>query len=153
MKNATKLLTVLFFCIFFNNSAEAQASYDLDKEVDFSKYKTYSFAGWRENSNEILNNLDKKRIQQSFKSEFTIRDMEFLLGNADVEISLYIVIEGGYKKKGTLVAEMVDVTADKLVWRSVLKKKIKKNAANRGTNIPKSVSKMMKNYPIAPSKK
>lgn len=153
MKNVIKLLTVLFLCVFFNNSAEAQVSFDLDKEVDFTTYKTYSFAGWQENSDKLLSNIDKKRIQESFKSEFTIRDMDYLLGNADVVVSLFLVIDGNYKKEGTLVAEMVDVSADKLVWRGVLKKKIKVMSTKRGVTIPKSVSKIMKKYPIAPSKK
>lgn len=151
MKNFMKLVPILFLCMLFNNSVEAQSSFDIDKDADFTKYKTYSFAGWQENSDQILNSTDKKRIQESFKSEFTIRDMEFLLGNADVVVSLYIVVDGGYKKKGTLVAEMVEVAGDKLVWRAVLKKKIKEGS-KRGATIPKSVAKMMKNYPIAPSK-
>jgi len=153
MKNLIKLLSVLFLCVIFNNSVKAQVSFDLDKEVDFTKYKTYSFAGWQENSDKLLNSVDKKRIQESFKSEFTIRDMDYLLGNADVVVSLYLVIDGGYKKKGTLVTEMFDVAADKLIWRGVLKKKIKESSNKRGTTIPKSVSKIMKNYPISPSKK
>lgn len=152
MKNLIKLVSALFFCIIFTNSAQAQVSFQLDNDVDFKKYKTYSFAGWQENSDQLLSKIDKTRIQQSFKSEFTIRDMDYLLGDADVVISLYLVIDGGYKKKGTLVAEMFDVTADKLVWRSVLKKKIKASSTNRGVTIPKSVSRIMKSYPVSPSK-
>lgn len=152
MKNLIKFLPILVLCIFFNTTTQAQASFDIDRDVDFTKYKTYSFAGWRENSDQILNNADKKRIIESFKSEFTIRDMDFVLGNADAIVSLYIVVDGGYKKKGTLVVEMVDVAEDKLVWHSVLKKKVKVSS-KRGTTIPKSVTKMMKSYPIAPAKK
>lgn len=152
MKNLTKFLTLLFFCVFFSNTGEAQISFDLDKDEDFSKYKTYSFDGWQENSDKLLSDLDKKRVQESFKSEFTIRDMDYLLGNADVIISLYLIIDGGYKKSATLAVEVFDASADKLVWRGVSKKKIKESS-KRGTSIPKIVSKIMKNYPIAPSKK
>lgn len=152
MKNLTKFLTLLFFCVFFSNTAEAQISFDLDKDEDFSKYKTYSFDGWQENSDKLLSNIDKKRIQESFKSEFTIRDMDFVLGNADVLISLYLIVDGGYKKSATIAVEVSDTAADKLVWRGVSKKKIKESS-KRGERIPKLVSKIMKNYPITPSKK
>ena len=152
MKSLTKFLTLLFFCVFFSNTAEAQISFDLDKDGDFSKYKTYSFDGWQENSDRLLNDLDKKRIQESFKSEFAIRDMDYLLGNADVIISLHLIVNGGYKKSATLAVEVFDSSADKLVWRGVSKKKIKESS-QRGTRIPKIVSKIMKNYPITPSKK
>lgn len=152
MKNAIKLLSVLFISILFNTTAKAQVSFDLDRTVDFTTYKTYSFEGWQENSDRLLTNIDKKRIQESFKSEFTIRDMDYVLGNADVIVSLVLVIDEGYKPKGTLVAEMYDVAGDKLVWRGVLRKKIKEDSTKRDTTIPKLVSKIMKNYPVEPSK-
>ena len=113
MKNLFKLLTVLFLCVIFNNTAAAQSSFDLDKEVDFTKYKTYSFAGWQENSDELLSSIDKKRIQESFKSEFTIRDMDYLLGNADVVVSLYLVIDGGYGSNEA--STVIDLSEDEPV--------------------------------------
>ena len=62
MKNLIKLVTVVFVCVLMSNSAKAQVSFDIDREVDFTKYKTYSFEGWRENSDKILTSIDKKRI-------------------------------------------------------------------------------------------
>lgn len=152
MKNLIKLLTVFFLCVCFNNSVQAQVSYDLDREVDFTQYKTYSFAGWQENGDQLLNSTDKKRIQQSFKSEFTIRDMDYLLGDANLVVSLFLYVDDKYKQSATLAVEVYDVAGDKLVWRGVSKKKIKKSS-KRGARIPKIISKIMANYPITPSKK
>ena len=93
MKNLIKSLIVLMFCVFFYDTASAQVTYDYDKEADFTKYKTYSFGGWQEDSDKLINDLDKKRILESFKSEFTQRGMEYVLGDADVVVTLFIVID------------------------------------------------------------
>jgi len=93
MKKLIKSLTVLAICIFFYDTTSAQVTYDYDKEANFTQYKTYSFGGWQEDSDKLINDLDKKRILQSFKSEFTKRDMEYVLGDADVVVTLFLVID------------------------------------------------------------
>jgi putative salt-induced outer membrane protein YdiY len=93
MKNLIKSLTLFAVCFFFYNTATAQVTFDYDKDADFTQYKTYSFGGWQEGSDKLVNDLDKKRIQQSFKSEFTMRNMDYVLGDADVIVTLYLVID------------------------------------------------------------
>ena len=93
MKKLMKSLTVLVMCIFFYDTSSAQVTYDYDKEADFTQYKTYSFGGWQENSDKLINDLDKKRIYDSFKSEFTQREMDFVLGDADVVITFFMVVD------------------------------------------------------------
>lgn len=193
MKKLIKLLTVLAICVFFYDTASAQVTYDYDKEADFTQYKTYSFGGWQEGSDKLINDLDKKRILQSFKSEFTQRGMDYVLGDADVVVTLYLVIDektsttaytdyagagmgmgyggfyrpawgwgGGFAtttysendyKVGTFVVDVYDAKTKKLVWQGVSQKTINENASKRDKTIPKGVSKLMKNYPIAISKK
>ena len=65
MKKLIKSLTVLAICIFFYDTASAQVTYDYDKEAEFTQYKTYSFGGWQEDSDKLINDLDKKRILRS----------------------------------------------------------------------------------------
>lgn len=93
MKKLLKSLTVLAMCIFFYDTASAQVTYDYDKEANFTEYKTYSFGGWQEDSDKLINDIDKKRIYSSFKSEFTKRNMDFVLGDADVVVTFYMVID------------------------------------------------------------
>lgn len=93
MKKLIQSLTILAVCIFFYDTASAQVTYDYDKDADFTQYKTYSFGGWQEDSDKIINDLDKKRIYQSFKSEFTQRGMDFVLGDADVVVTFFLVVD------------------------------------------------------------
>ena len=70
----------------------AQVKSDYDKEADFSKYKTYTFAGWQENSDKILNEFDKKRILDALRSEFSNKGMEVVESDGDAIITLFIVV-------------------------------------------------------------
>jgi len=80
-------------CLFVYDTANAQITFDFDKEADFTTYKTYSFGGWQDNSDKLINDIDKKRIQQSFKSELIQRGMDYQLAEADVIITLYFVVD------------------------------------------------------------
>lgn len=66
---------------------------DVDKSVDFSKYKTYNFLGWQEGSDKLVSDLDKKRLRDAFISEFESRGMKPVKENGDLAISLFIVID------------------------------------------------------------
>jgi len=93
MKNIFKL-SAIFFCYFLiSNTSTAQVTFDYDKDADFTTYKTYSFGGWQKDSDKLINDIDKKRILQSLKSELTQRKMDFVLGGADIEITLFFVMD------------------------------------------------------------
>lgn len=65
---------------------------DMDKTADFSQYKTYNFLGWQNNSDQILNELDQKRIRDAFISEFERRGLKPVENNGDMAVSLFIVV-------------------------------------------------------------
>lgn len=76
----------------------AQVRSDYDKSVDFSKYKTYSFAGWQKDSEKVLNDLDKQRIYTAFKSEFSARGLELVESGGDMLVTLFVVIDNKTSK-------------------------------------------------------
>ena len=66
---------------------------DVDKTVDFSQYKTFSFLGWQANSDKILNDLDKKRIHDAFGNEFEARGLTYVESGGDMDVTLFIVVD------------------------------------------------------------
>ncbi len=88
MKNLSLFLFVMLIC----TNIEAQVKSDYDKNTDFSEIKTYTFAGWEKNSDELLNKFDKDRITNALKNEFGSRGLSYVESDGDVEITLYIVI-------------------------------------------------------------
>jgi len=163
---------------------------DLDKEADFTNYKTLTFLGWQENSDRLMNDLDKDRMRKAFISEFNSRGFtKSDDGNADIAITLYLVLErrtsttaytnyyggGGYGRyhrggwgwgngyastsysesdyiKGTLVMDVYDNSTNKLIWQAAASGTVKENPKKREKSIPKTVSKIMKKFPVQPVK-
>lgn len=85
---AATLLSIAMF--LFAGNLQAQVTADFEKTADFSKYKTYSFLGWQKDSDSLLNDFDKKRLLDAFKSEFTARGLSYDANGGDMAVSLYI---------------------------------------------------------------
>jgi hypothetical protein len=93
MKRTIKLFGVLIAMMLLSQLSFSQVTSDYDKSTDFSKYKTYTFAGWAKDSDKILTDFDKKRIQEALRSEFANRGLQLVQTNGDAAITLYIVVE------------------------------------------------------------
>lgn len=94
MKNNIKItiLGLLLLSVSLSTESSAQVKSDYDRETDFTEIKTYSFEGWARDSDQILNEFDKKRITEALANEFKSRGLKYVESGADVAITLYIVI-------------------------------------------------------------
>jgi hypothetical protein len=88
-----KLLPVLAMSVAMISCSTVKVVTDMDKTIDFSQYKTYSFLGWQNNSDQILSDFDKKRMRDAFINEFERRGLKPVVENGDMEISLFIVVD------------------------------------------------------------
>lgn len=66
---------------------------DVDKTVDFTQYTTYSFLGWQDDSDKIMNELDRNRVHAAFKSEFDARGMKLVESDGDMDVILFFVVD------------------------------------------------------------
>ena len=64
---------------------------DKDGAVDFTKYKTFQYYGWAEESNKILNSIDQERIESAFGQELNKRGLEYEKETGELIVTLYIV--------------------------------------------------------------
>ncbi len=187
-----KTIGLFILTVLLTANINAQVKSDYDKETDFSKIKTYSFAGWEKDSDKILNDFDKKRILDALSNEFAARDMQHTEKGGDVDITLYIVIDkktsttaytnytggmgygvhrgwgmgyGGmgmgsstttYSEsdynQGTFVVDMYEKSSKKLLWEGIITSVIKEKPEKREKSIPKKIKKLMKKYPLKPTK-
>lgn len=92
MKNLRRIIAAII-ALSFVSCSSIKVVTDVDKTVDFSSYKTFSFLGWQDDSDKILNDMDKKRLHEAFKKEFDARGMQYLEENGDIDISLFIVVD------------------------------------------------------------
>lgn len=93
MKKIT-IITLGFLGLFLINSCSGlKVVSDVDPMVDFTKFKTFEYYGWADESDQILTRLDKERIEKAFGEEFSKRGMEYVEENGDVIVTLFIVVE------------------------------------------------------------
>jgi uncharacterized protein DUF4136 len=180
-------LLILVALILTTQVKAQKVTVDLDKEADFSNYKTITFLGWQKDSDKLLNDLDKERMRNAFANEFKARGLQKGGEDADIAISLFLVLEqktsttaytnyygGGYSRyhrggwgwgngysstsysesdyiKGTLVMDVFDNKTNKLIWQAVASGTVKENPKKREKSIPKTVAKLMKDFPIQPT--
>ena len=92
MRNLISSL-ILLFVILLASCSPVKVITDKDESADFSSYKTYYFLGWQNNSDEIISELDKKRIHDAFINEFEARGMVLVESDGDMAVSLFIVVD------------------------------------------------------------
>lgn len=99
MKKTLSLMAIAFMAILLLSqcSNKLTISYDYDKEADFSKYKTYSFYGWTKESDQIINELNKNRIEDAVADELQKRGLQYVENGGDLTVSLFIQLDN---KKG-----------------------------------------------------
>ncbi|MEM8895697.1 MAG: DUF4136 domain-containing protein [Bacteroidota bacterium] len=85
-------ILIAMLCIVTQGTAQ-KVTADMDKEVDFSKFKTYKFLGWQDDSDKLINELDQRRLRDAFKNELSSRSLTYSDGDADIAISLFVVTE------------------------------------------------------------
>jgi hypothetical protein len=93
MKSTTYTWVIILFISLYANNVQAQITTDYDKTVDFTKYKTFMFKGWENDSDDEINQLNRDRILAAFEHEFKSRNLVMDSINPDMAVTLYVVIK------------------------------------------------------------
>jgi hypothetical protein len=87
------LSLVVIVLMFMGACSSISVVSDYDKTVDFTKFKTYSYYGWANNSDALLSPFDKERIEKAFGAEFAARGLTFVKEGGDLTVALFIHTE------------------------------------------------------------
>ena len=184
MKN---LLVFIILGVVANPALAQKVTVDSDPDADFSQYSSYELRPGQEDIDTLLNSLDQDRLKDAFKAEFDSRNLEQKESEADMVVSIYVVLDQmtstraytdyyggtrfGYGRRGrgwgngysttrfvesdyiqgTLVLDVFDSESNELIWQAVATGAMKENPKKRDKAIPKTVKKLMKDFPIKPS--
>jgi hypothetical protein len=66
---------------------------DYDKEIDFSKFKTFGFLEWNKESKDIVNDIDRKRLESAVTAELEARGLKRVDGIGDSMIGFHVVVQ------------------------------------------------------------
>lgn len=86
-----KTISVLAMVMAMVSCSPVKVVVDMNKNVDFSNFKTYSFLGWQNNAGQNLSDEDKNSMRSAFIKEFERRDLKKVDSGGDMQISLYII--------------------------------------------------------------
>lgn len=179
-----KNLLILFVLLSMAACSSVQVSYDYDKSADFTKYKTYDYTEETKSLGGSSGQLIKQRLLSSVDQEMASRGYTKSEGDADLLVELHIKTEqkqtatayntGGYGyyryggmgmgtttinyddyTDGTLFIDVVDKSADKMIWQGRGTKTLSENASPQKTdsNIAYAVKTIFSNYPVKPTAK
>jgi len=87
-----KALSIAAMVMAMTSCASVKVAVDENKNIDFSKYKTYSFLGWQNQSDQILSAEDKVYLRDAFVKQFERRGMTKVNSGGDMQVSLYIIL-------------------------------------------------------------
>ena len=92
-KVSLKLLGLAVIMLILSSCSSLKVSSDYDRSIDFTQFKTFEYYGWAEESDKILNDLDKSRIEEAFGEEFKKRGLSPVKSGGDLIVSLFIVVQ------------------------------------------------------------
>ncbi len=173
-----KFLLLAGICILLTSCAMS-TSYDYDKTVDFSQYKTFSI--YKEGINNLkLNDIDKNRIVRAIEGQLQAKGLtETAEGDLIVNVlaSSQKVVNvdntGGYwggpwgwgyggwpnsttvytTREGKLTIHLVDSKKNVLVWEGIADGLDVSDTSNKEELINKAVQKVFTYYPPQPKSK
>ena len=93
MKNIFKATPFLMLMLVFTACSSVKITYDYDKTIDFTQFKTFEYYGWAAESDKILNQLEKERIEHAFGEELKKRGLEYVESDGDLIVALYIMTQ------------------------------------------------------------
>jgi len=172
-----KYLLFVIVVISITSCSSVKVVYDYDKQVDFTKYKTYAFT--EEVAKLPVDDLNRGRLITAVETELAAKGFT-KSDNPDVLIDMHITAKkrteavantsGGYGRygrygygggfstttvdyneylDGTLLINMVDKSTEKIAWQGRGTKTIDEDASasKREQNINYAVKQIFTNYP------
>lgn len=93
MKTIYKISSLFLFVAIITSCSSVRITTDYDKTIDFTQFKTYEYYGWAAESDKILNQLEKERIEHAFGEELKKRGLTYVESDGDLVIALHIMTQ------------------------------------------------------------
>jgi hypothetical protein len=176
-KTIISLLLILTMVLIVSCGPTLRVSCDYDRSVDFSSYKTFGVYNLTTTFN--VNQLNAERIWNSVRTEMTKKGYAENKNSPDLMVNVVSVLQekkyisatnnGWYKpynswasgniafqaydyKDGSLIIDVVDIKANRLVWEGKGNAEIIKQPKNPDEVISDAVAKIMDAFPSINSK-
>ena len=171
---AMKVVVVLSLLTTAGQSFAQKVSVDFDKEIDFSKYKTYAFADGTPTPVTLTN----QRIEKAIEAQLAAKGLTRVESNADLTVVFHCAVteqtqlntrslDGwgwgrGWRRwggggtaitqveripVGTLIVDIGDLSTKKYIWRGTATNTISSKPDKNAKAIDKAAKKMFEKFP------
>jgi hypothetical protein len=97
-----KKILVLFISVALLTACSGtRVVHDYDRTVDFRQYNSFSFFGWSDDSERMLNRFDKERIENAIRQEFEERGIRHVEKDGELIVSLIVVVDEKTERTAT----------------------------------------------------
>lgn len=171
MKSQNRLALALLTVLLTAGLASARISTDYDHNIDFGRYKTYSWVAVK-----TPDSLWDQRVKDAVNSELAARGWTLVASGGEVSVTARDAIHnqqelttfydgfGGRRwgglgmsttsvdtyEVGTLIVELFDVGNRIMIWHGVSSDTLSTNSDKNIRNLNKNVHKMFQHFPPIP---
>ena len=89
-----KLLSIFTIIIFLSSCSSLDVIYDMDQNVNFKEFKTFSFYPWDYKHGYQMNEYDKETILIAIQDQMEKKGYVYQKEGADIVISIFITLQG-----------------------------------------------------------
>ncbi len=93
MKTFFKLFSFTLIVTIISACSSIKVTSDMDKTVDFTQFTTFEYYGWAAESDKVLNQLEKGRIENAFGAELKNRGLEYVESGGDLIVTLFVMTQ------------------------------------------------------------
>jgi hypothetical protein len=164
----TALVTIVTAVCSAATGLASTVTYDFDREVDFSKWKSLAWAGPDSHGTTLAEERIRRAIETGFQEKgFTVvadrQKADFLITYRaatwrDVELEEALRGPGFGRSvrlkrvpKGILVVDVIDRSTGKLAWRGAVSDTLADNPEKADKKAAKAIAKLLKYFPAASS--
>ena len=160
MRNIAKFIFPLLLLLTGCGNA-FKVYYDYDHEVDFSKYKTYTFLDWTEGNREVITGMERERIRTAFAREFEQRGFKYVEQGADIAVKITVYfrearrpIHGFYYPdyynyvERALAVDLFERDTRRHIWHSAAVGEVEQSPEERAEELPDLVHSIFEAFPV-----
>ncbi len=89
-----KLLTIFSIILMLSSCSSLKVIYDMDQDVDFNHFKTFSFYPWDYEHGFQINDYDKQTILVAIQEGMESKGYKYQKDGGDLIVSLFVTVEG-----------------------------------------------------------
>ncbi len=93
MKKISFILLIVMGTLLNSCGPAIDVTYDYDRSVDFTKFKTFAIAEWNKDNSELVDDFTKVRMLNAMRKQMELRGLKEVKENQDITLDIFVVTD------------------------------------------------------------